>query len=188
MSLDGFIAGEKGAYDWIIMDPAIDFAAYMATIDTLIMGRGTYELLDVAAAGWNGRKTYVVSTTLDPADHPNVTVVSRDVEQRVADLKGEDGKDIWLFGGGVLFRSLLEAGLVDRVEVGIIPVLLGQGIPLLPGFVGPTARGRGTAGTKARGRRGTKSSAWASLRLHSVEEMPKTGILLVKYDFVNEPA
>jgi dihydrofolate reductase len=70
----------------------------------------------------------------------------------------------------VLFRSLLEAGLVDRVEVGVIPVLLGQGIPLLPGF--------GGAG----------GSAWARLRLHSVEEIPTSGLLLIKYDVENGPA
>lgn len=168
MSLDGFIADEKGGYDWIILDESIDFAAYKEKIDTLIMGRGTYELGDDAAAWFEKMKTYVVSTTLDPAEHPGVTIVSRDVEQLVADLKEQPGKDIWLFGGGVLFRTLLEAGLVDRVEVGLIPVLLGQGIPLLPGFDG--------AGKKA----------WASLRLHSSEEMPSSGILLIKYDVVKE--
>ena len=188
MSLDGFIADEKGGYDWIVMDPAIDFAAYSAKIDTLIMGRGTYELGDEAAAWWKGMKTYVVSTTLDPAEHPEVTIISRDVEQTVADLKAQPGKDIWLFGGGVLFRSLLEAGLVDRVEVGVMPVLLGQGIPLLPGFEPPKPprgkRGRG----RGRGDDANETAPWTRLRLHSKEEMPKTGILLIKYDVVNDAA
>ena len=172
MSLDGFIADEKGGYDWITMDPAIDFGAFMAKIDTLVMGRGTYEVTKGSSGpGFGpGIATYVASTTLDPTAHPGVTVISRDVERRVAELKAEEGKDIWLFGGGVLFRSLLQAGLVDRVEVGVMPVLLGQGIPLLPGFAG--------AGKKA----------WAGLRLHSVEPMEKTGILLLKYDVAAEPA
>ncbi len=166
MSLDGFIADESGGYEWIIMDPSIDFAAYLSKIDALIMGRGTYEVTQAADGPGFGSEMeiYVVSTTLEPDDHPSVTVVSQDVERFVADLKKEPGKDVWLFGGGVLFRSLLEAGLVDRVEVGVMPVLLGQGIPLLPGFGG---------------RDGT---AWQRLRLHSVEQMPKTGILLLKYD------
>jgi dihydrofolate reductase len=165
MSLDGFIADENGGYGWITMDPEIDFAAYMAKIDTLIMGRGTYEVAGGGGPGFGeGTQVYVVSTTLDPAEHPRITVISRDVEKRVAELKAQPGKDIWLFGGGVLFRSLLEAGLVDRVEVGLMPVLLGQGVPLLPGF--------GGVGGKARSR----------LRLHSVEEMPTSGILLIKYD------
>ena len=166
MSLDGFIADEKGGYDWIMMDPAIDFGAFMAKIDTLVMGRGTYEVTRGSGGpGFGpGIGTYVVSTTLDPAAHPDVTVISRDVEKQIRELKAEGGKDIWLFGGGVLFRSLLEAGLIDRVEVGVIPVLLGQGIPLLPGFAG------------------SGKNVWASLRLHSVEQMAKTGILLLKYD------
>jgi dihydrofolate reductase len=184
-SLDGYIADENGGYDWIVMDPAIDFAAYMAKIDTLIMGRGTYELGDEAAAWWKGMKTYVVSTTLDPAEHAGVTIVSKDVEKTVSELKAQPGKDIWLFGGGVLFRSLLEAGLVDRVEVGVIPVLLGQGIPLLPGFGGMKPAGGGGAGGRGPSGKGKKTGAWAKLALHSVEEMPKTGILLIKYDVVS---
>jgi len=166
MSLDGFIADQQGGYAWIPTDDSIDFAAYMAKIDALVMGRGTYEVALAGGGVGFGKETetYVVSTTLDPAEHSAMTIVSHDVEDFVRDLKARPGKDIWLFGGGVLFRSLLEAGLVDRVEVGVVPVLLGQGIPLLPGF--------GGAGGKA----------WAGLRLHSVEEMPKTGIVLMKYD------
>jgi dihydrofolate reductase len=172
MSLDGFIADENGGYAWIVMDPAIDFGVFMAKIDTLVMGRRTYEITQRPGAPGFGSEIaiHVVSTTLDPARHKHVRVISEDVEAAVADLKAQPGKDIWLFGGGVLFRSLLEAGLVDRVEVGVIPVLLGQGIPLLPGF------------------RGSGGSAWPRLRLHSVEELPASGILLIKYDVENAPA
>ena len=183
MSLDGFIADENGGYEWIVMDPAIDFASYAEKTDTLIMGRATYELGEEASAWWHGKKTYVVSTTLDPAEHTEVTIVSKDVEKTVAKLKAEPGKDIWLFGGGVLFRTLLEAGLVDRVEVGVIPVLLGQGIPLLPGLERPKPT-RGKRGS-GRGGEAKKRVSWARLRLHSVEEMPSTGILLIKYDVLN---
>lgn len=76
-------------------------------------------------------KAYVASTTLDPAQHREVTIVGTDLAARVAELKRASGKDIWLFGGGVTFRSLLDAGLVDHVEVSVIPVLLGGGIPLV---------------------------------------------------------
>ena len=70
--------------------------------------------------------------TLEPSDHPHVTLVGNDAEGVVADLRAEDGEgEIWLFGGGVLFRSLVLAGQVDRVEVTIVPILLGGGIPLL---------------------------------------------------------
>jgi dihydrofolate reductase len=77
-------------------------------------------------------QTVVFSRTLRQQDYPNVTIVSENPEQALADLSAKPGKDIWLFGGGSLFRSLLEARLVDAVEVSVVPVLLGEGIPLLP--------------------------------------------------------
>src|SRR5262249_60568896 len=70
--------------------------------------------------------------TLPAATHPGVRVFNEDRAEIVAALKAKSGRDIWLFGGGVLFRSLLEAGLVDTVEVAVMPVLLGAGVPLLP--------------------------------------------------------
>ena len=79
-----------------------------------------------------GMKTFVFSSTLQQRDHPDVTIVTEKAEETLATLCAEPGKDIWLFGGGSLFRSLLEAELVDAVEVAVIPVLLGAGIPLLP--------------------------------------------------------
>jgi dihydrofolate reductase len=97
------------------------------------MGRKTFEAMPGGEGESAGTKTFVFSRTLRPSDHPQVTIVSDRVEETVTALRGEESdKDIWLFGGGELFRSLLDMGLVDTVEVAIIPVLLGQGIPLLP--------------------------------------------------------
>jgi dihydrofolate reductase len=134
MSLDGYIAGPNGEADWIIMDPEIDFRALFEQFDTFLLGRRTFEAMGGArSVGHSGaQKTIVFSRTLRQEDHPNVVIVSRDSERVVADLKSEPGKDIWLFGGGSLFRSLLEARLVDAVEVAVIPILLGEGTPLLP--------------------------------------------------------
>jgi dihydrofolate reductase len=134
MSLDGFIAGPKGEYDWIAPDPSFDFGALWNQFDTLLMGRRTYELTLTRFDSIEkmGRKVLVVSTTLDPAQHPGVTIIRSDVSSAIAAMKAEPGKDIWLFGGGVLFRSLLDAGLVDTVELSVMPVLLGSGVPLLP--------------------------------------------------------
>jgi dihydrofolate reductase len=89
-------------------------------------------MVKVNRAETPGVKTYVFSRTLRQEDYPNVTIVRDHVEETVSALRKESGKDIWLFGGGVFFRSLLDAGLVDTVEVGIMPILLGQGIQLLP--------------------------------------------------------
>jgi len=130
-SLDGFIAGPKGEADWIIMDPEFDFEAMYKEFDTVLMGRRSFETAGGSAWGY-GMKTFVISRTLRQQDHPDVTIVGDNVKQILTALQKQPGKDIWLFGGGLLFRSLLEMGLVDTVEVGLIPVLLGDGIPLLP--------------------------------------------------------
>ena len=137
-SLDGFIAAEDGSYDWIPMDPAIDFGALFAQFDTLLMGRKTYETMLAYEGGVNdqgvyGKETVVFSRTLEQAAHPSVTIERGDIAAVVARLRAESGrKDIWIFGGGDLFRQCIDLGLVDSVEVAVVPVMLGSGIPLLP--------------------------------------------------------
>jgi dihydrofolate reductase len=133
MSLDGYIAGPNGEYDWIVMDPEIDFAAHMARFDTFLMGRKTFAAVQGMGGGppAPGIRSYVFSRTLRAADCPGATL-SDDAVATVADLRRQPGKDIALFGGGGLFRSLLEAGLVDEIGVSVIPVLLGGGVPLVP--------------------------------------------------------
>ena len=159
MSLDGYIAGPKGEADWIIMDPDIDFGALFEQFDTFLLGRRTFEAMERAGQGGSpGVKTLVFSRTLRQQDYPGVTIVAEGVEETVAALRAEPGKDIWLFGGGSLFRSLLDAGLVDTVEVAIMPVLLGEGIPLLP----PPAK-------------------QTKLKLTGQKVYSKTGIVLLEY-------
>jgi len=135
MSLDGYIAGPKGEADWITMDPEVDFTAIFSQFDTILVGRRTFDVMVAAGrASAPGMKTIVFSRTLRQEDHPEVAIVMDGQREAVAALKARPGKDIWLFGGGSLFRSLAEAGLVDTVEVGIVPILLGAGVPLLPGL------------------------------------------------------
>jgi dihydrofolate reductase len=153
MSLDGFIAGPNGEYDWIVMDPDIDFAAMMGRFDTL-------RRMGDAAPPAPGIQSIVFSRTLRPEDCPQA-LLSDDAERVVRELRTKPGKDIALFGGGELFRSLLAAGLVDEVSVNVIPVLLGAGIPLLPP---PAGRAR--------------------LELKKYRVYEKTGTVGLEYDIV----
>lgn len=139
-SLDGHIAGPHGEVDWIVHDPAVDLAGVYESVDTVLLGRRTYELTrQPGAPPWpRGWRIYVFSRTLKPEEHPGVTVVSADAGRRVAELRAESGPAIWLFGGGSLFRSLLEAKQVDQVEIAVMPVLLGAGTPLLEPGSPPT--------------------------------------------------
>ena len=162
MSLDGYIAGPNGEYDWIPHDPDIDFSEIFSRFDTLLIGRKTFEAsLKMGGGGaWPGVKSIVISRTLTQSEYPAVTIAA-DPRAVIRELRTQPGKDIWLFGGGELFRSLLADGLVDGVDVGIMPVLLGGGIPFLPS---PVVR--------------------ASLRLTSHRVYPKSGSIGLEYRVV----
>jgi dihydrofolate reductase len=165
MSLDGYIADANGGFDWIVMDPDIDFAAIFARYDTLLMGRRTYEVTKTMGGGGGdsmpGVSTVVVSRTLKQSDHPDVTILSDNWQDAVHELREKPGKDIWLFGGGALFGSMLDAGLVDGVDAAVIPVLLGGGIP----FLKPPAKR-------------------ATLKLTKHQLYQKSGIVSLEYDVV----
>ncbi len=159
-SLDGFIADPNGGFDWIVADPDIDFASLFAQFDTAIMGRKTFlaTLQQSEGVTMPGLDVVVYSRTLRPADYPGVSIVHSEPVESVHSLKASPGKDIWLYGGGELFRTLLDAGLVDTVEPAVIPVLLGDGIPMLPS---PARR--------------------AKLSLSNHRLYPKSGIMLLEY-------
>ncbi len=134
MSLDGFIAGPKGEYDWIVVDPDYDWKGHYDQFDTLVIGRGTYQTMRERGMSPKsmGMRAYVVSRTLKPEEHRDVTILSDDVAATIRAVKAGPGTDIWLCGGGVLFRFLLDAGLVDAIDLAVVPVLLGSGVPLVP--------------------------------------------------------
>jgi dihydrofolate reductase len=133
-SVDNFIARQDHAVDWLIWsdDVAAITARFWTTIDTVVMGRKTYEVARKSGLGegYPGVKNYVCSRTLPDQPASNVTIVREDAADFVRRLKEQDGKDICVMGGGELARSLLEAGLIDEIGFNIQPVLLGSGIPL----------------------------------------------------------
>jgi len=160
-SLDGYIAGPDGEYDWIVVDPDIDFAAMYAGYGGLVMGRRSYEVSLATGTSDTPMPTYVYSRTL-PEGERGGAVFRHDAVAHVRGLKAGPGdKPLWLWGGGDLFRTLAGAGLVDGVDVAVIPVLLGGGIPLLP-----------TPGPRL------------TLKLRTHRLYPKTGTLFLEYDVV----
>ena len=135
-SLDGYFARKDDAVDWLMWskEAATIMSAYWKTIDTIVMGRKTYEAALKMKGGkdnlYSGMKTYVFSRTLKPHKQANVEVFCGDAVQFMKRLKKADGKDICVMGGGDLARSLFDAGLIDEIGFNIHPVLLGSGIPL----------------------------------------------------------
>jgi dihydrofolate reductase len=147
-SLDGYIADANGGFDWIPHDATVDFAAMFARVDTVLLGRRSFDLTQRGdAPPWGPKmRVYVFSRTLQPEAFPDVTVIGANGADVVAGLRAESGSgEIWLFGGGQLFSSLLAADQVDAVEVTIVPVLLGGGVPLAaPGIARTPLRLRDT--------------------------------------------
>ncbi|MDQ3917743.1 MAG: dihydrofolate reductase family protein [Acidobacteriota bacterium] len=132
-SLDNYIARDDGAVDWLLWSDDLTriMEDYWKTIDTILMGRKTYEFA-LAHGGANpfGLKTYVFSRTLAGDHTDDVEIVSEDAPEFVRRLKRRKGKDICLLGGGELAKSLFDAKLIDEVGLNIQPVLLGSGVPL----------------------------------------------------------
>lgn len=143
-SLDNYIARSDHAVDWILWcdEAKMLTSDFWKSVDAIVMGRKTYEVAlqhtsnSTNGGPYGGMETYVVSRTLtpDPARDRGVQIISADAVAFLADLKGKDGKDIVMMGGGELARPLLEAGLIDEIGVNIHPVLLGSGIPLFHGL------------------------------------------------------
>jgi dihydrofolate reductase len=132
VSLDGFIEGPNGEIDWCFTDQDYGMKDFFKQIDTLFMGRKTYELMltmgDDATSGFPKLKQYVFSTTLNEVQEG--IIVGDDLESEVEKIRNEQGKDIWLFGGGNLTTSFMNLKLVDEVWLAVHPVILGGGKPL----------------------------------------------------------
>ena len=135
VSLDGFIEGPHGEYDWCFMDQDYGMSDFFKRIDTVFMGRKSYELV-LTIEGDSGippMKEYVFSNTLKKAKE-GTTILSGDIKKHIEKIKKESGKDIWLFGGASLTSSLMNLGLVDEISVAVHPILLGSGKLLFSGI------------------------------------------------------
>jgi dihydrofolate reductase len=159
-SLDGYIAGPTGELDWLTPGSAAGLPAFYAEIDAVLLGRRTFLLTQQPGAPRFPRewRQYVISRTLRAEDHRDVTIVAAHAAEVVANLRAASGRDIWLFGGGELFQSLAAQRQVDTVELLVVPVLLGGGVPLA-----------GTAGRRI------------PLRLMRAKDLPN-GMLSLKYE------
>jgi len=136
ISLDGYIARLNGAVDFLFMPKDYSMAPFFATVDTAVFGRKT---LDVAlqmggggAFSGSSMANYVFSRSKPAVERDGLVFVNQSPAAFVRQLRKKPGKDIWLMGGGELARDFLKADLVDELYLGIVPVLLGEGIPLFP--------------------------------------------------------
>jgi dihydrofolate reductase len=132
-SLDNFLARPDHAVDWLLWDDEVAavVADFWKTIDTVLMGRKTYEVAvrNGQASGYSGVANYVFSRTLAEPPDERINIIREDAAEFVRTLKMRQGKDICLMGGGELARSLFEADLIDEVGFNIHPVIVGSGIP-----------------------------------------------------------
>lgn len=141
VSLDGYIARENGAVDWLTGDsgdPGMDtgFDDFFSSIDTVIMGRTTYQQVinELSPGVWvyEGKECFV-ATRRNREPDGRVEYISKDITKFVNELRVQKGKDIWLVGGGKLLDQFIKQNLIDKYVITIIPTILGAGIPLFPG-------------------------------------------------------
>lgn len=133
ISLDGYIEGPNGEYDWCFTDQDYGMPDFFKRIDSMFIGRKSYELMqsmgEAGTEGFPQLKEYVFSRTLQEVK-PGAILVKGDIEKEVKKIKSEPGKDIWLFGGASLTDALLEISLIDEIGLAVHPILLGGGKPL----------------------------------------------------------
>ncbi len=138
VSLDGYIEGRNGEYDWCLNDQDYGLPDFFKRVDSLFMGRKTYEMVQAmgeAPAGFPKFKEYIFSTTLDKVKDGAV-LIKNNIKEEVEKIKNERGKDIWLFGGASLTTSLMNLGLVEELSLAVHPIILGGGKPLFSNING----------------------------------------------------
>lgn len=131
MSLDGYIAGLNDEFDWIPIDPEVDFETFFKRFGAILMGRRSFEVLAREGSPMPSKPVYLFSRSFDGIDQPGVTLVDSVSKSYIDGLQKSYTKDLWLFGGGKLAGSFFQEGLVDSLEIALVPILLGQGIPVI---------------------------------------------------------
>jgi dihydrofolate reductase len=139
ITLDGYIARPDGSVDYLVMTKeGMSFLTkFFASVDTIIMGRKTLDAAKAMSGGSYqspvpGMPTYVFSRTQAPGERDGVIFTNQSPAAFVRKLRTRPGKHICHMGGGELARSFLEADLIDELQIGVVPILLGEGIPLFP--------------------------------------------------------
>lgn len=141
VTLDGFIEGPKGEIDWCIMDDDMDFEGFLSGIDTIFYGRISYDMWgnfqpdtnssEAEKAIWSeihSKKKYVFSGK--PKHDTKDTYITSDITKKVTEIKKQEGKDIWLYGGAKLITTFIDMGLIDVYRFSVHPTVLGAGKPL----------------------------------------------------------
>jgi dihydrofolate reductase len=139
-SLDSYIAGENGSIDWLFSDGDYGYAKFYDSIDTILVGRKTYDQsLTFEEYQYKGKKVYVFTRSTEEKENKNVTYDVEYIDEDIPSFarllvqqSSVEKKDIWLLGGGEIVSILLNAGLVDEIILSIHPIILGKGVPLFP--------------------------------------------------------
>lgn len=133
MSADGMIARSDGRTDWVLSDQDYGFSTFFKDVDTLIMGRKTFEkCLSLGPWPYDNLKTYVFSKSLDNQFGESISIIKRDPPTFTEELKEKAGKKIWLVGGAEIIRGLMKENIIDEIILNIHKNILGEGIPLFP--------------------------------------------------------
>ncbi|MBV8673565.1 MAG: dihydrofolate reductase, partial [Acidobacteriaceae bacterium] len=135
ISLDGYIARPDGSVDFLFMPKDYSMAPFLAPVDTAIMGRKTLEAgLRMTGGKFDnyGIKCYVMSRSQPSGDRDGYEITNHSPDALIGELRKSPGKNIWMMGGGELARDFLKADLIDAMEIGMVPTLIGDGIPLFP--------------------------------------------------------
>jgi len=133
ISLDGYIARLDGSVDFLFMPKDYSMGPFLKTIDTAVLGRKTYDDgLKMGGTFTGSTKYYVFSRSLPPGERNGAIFVNDSPSALIAEIRKKPGKNIWLMGGGILIRDFLKEDLVDELYIGVVPILIGEGIPLFP--------------------------------------------------------